>query len=175
MKKKAIIIMGPPTCGKGTQGELIEKENSHFKHISTGQLLRDLGDLSGNFVDDNFIMNLTEKETNKYEKNMIFVLDGIPRTLGQIPLILEKFDILKVIVINIDENEIRKRIEKRENEGSRKDARSIDKRINDYKTLTVPVVRFFKDNNPNLLEEINGNQNIEEIAKEIKNILEEIN
>lgn len=160
--------MGPPTCGKGTQGELIEKENSHFKHISTGEILRNMGDLSGNFVDDNFIMNLTEKEIKKYEKNTTFILDGIPRTKGQIPLVLEKFDIQKILVINIDENEIKKRIEKRENEGGRKDKRSIDKRIKDYNTLTAPVVDYFKDKNSSIFKEINGNQSIVDISKEIK-------
>ncbi len=89
-----LVFLGPPGCGKGTQAQyLCEKED--FFHLSTGQALRTeieaqspLGIriqdtmASGNYVDDETILELVEKNIAQLKvKNVLF--DGFPRTLDQ--------------------------------------------------------------------------------------------
>ena len=97
MKKKAsiLILMGPPGCGKGTQGDRIAEELKSPK-ISTGDLLRDeiksrtslgkklktiLG--KGEFVDDQIVLELLEERISKRSCEMGFILDGFPRNIAQ--------------------------------------------------------------------------------------------
>lgn len=91
-----IVLLGLPGSGKGTQGELLEKNHS-FKKLSTGDLLRlavknstDIGLKvekilsSGGLVSDE-IMNELVKEfiDNNIGKYFGFVFDGYPRTIKQ--------------------------------------------------------------------------------------------
>lgn len=122
---KGIIFIAPPTAGKGTQAEELEKKYK-FLHISTGDLLREeskketlealyinekLG--SGELVDDCLVLDLLEKKLESITEN--FILDGFPRNLNQavfLDKILDKFNIKKlyVIYIDIDEETAKQRI-----------------------------------------------------------------
>lgn len=90
-----IILLGPPGSGKGTQGESLEK-SLNIKRISTGDMLRnevnsnsDLGKQvqsiisSGRLVSDDVIMRLLELTIKSSEYENGFILDGVPRSLGQ--------------------------------------------------------------------------------------------
>ena len=89
-----IILLGAPGAGKGTQGDLIVNQFK-IKRISTGDLLREevrnktaLGLqvqqilTDGKLVPDDIIMSLTIQEISKNIASG-FILDGVPRTVGQ--------------------------------------------------------------------------------------------
>ena len=88
------IIIGPPGSGKGTQGDLLEK-NMGFKKISTGDILRahvkngtELGKKvssiidAGNFVSDEILAELVQLELKSHTEVPV-LLDGYPRNRKQ--------------------------------------------------------------------------------------------
>lgn len=98
--KKIVIMLGIPGSGKGTQAQILE-EKFAFKHISTGDLLRNIKDnhkkkletefqemlesmKKGILVSDELIYKLAFPEVKKIlDKNKGVVLDGAIRTLEQ--------------------------------------------------------------------------------------------
>ena len=184
------ILFGPPGAGKGTQAKmLIDK----FKivQISTGDMLRDevksqseLGKSAksimdrGDLVSDNIIIAMIKKRIQMSDCNNGFILDGFPRTLNQaieLDGLLEdlKIKIDNVIQIEVDENLLLERINKRalENESIRDDDNSsiLKNRIIVYKKDTMPVIDYYK--NLKKLNTINGMQSIEKVSQDILNIL----
>ena len=82
-------------------------------------------------------------------------------------------DIDKVIEINVDEDFLLKRINKRalESKITRDDDNSeiLKNRIVVYKKDTLPVLEYYK--NLNKLHSIDGMQNIEDVSKDIQKVL----
>ena len=184
------ILFGPPGAGKGTQAKmLIDKFN--IVQISTGDMLRDevksqsaLGKSAkaimdrGDLVSDNIIIAMIKKRIQMSDCNNGFILDGFPRTLNQaieLDGLLEdlKIKIDNVIQIEVDENLLLERINKRalENESIRNDDNSsiLKNRIIVYKKDTMPVIDYYK--NLKKLNTINGMQSIEKVSRDILNIL----
>ena len=90
-----LILLGAPSAGKGTQGELISKKLG-IPTISTGNMLREavangteLGKKvksimeSGALVPDELILDLVEERVAQPDCEKGFILDGVPRTLPQ--------------------------------------------------------------------------------------------
>ncbi len=119
MKKEIILFVGKQGAGKGTQAEVVSKEIG-FKHISTGELLRNLkGGLKkelnlyiekGILIPDELMLEILKKEMKKEDK---IILDGFPRNLRQAKLLDNLFKITKVIEIYISDEEAIKRLEGR--------------------------------------------------------------
>ena len=116
---KRLILLGPPGAGKGTQADLLCKE-LNIPKISTGDMLReaianqtDLGKEvssildSGALVSDEIIGSLLEERLSNDDCANGYLLDGVPRTLGQAS-ILEKMGIefTNVIEIKVDDEVI---------------------------------------------------------------------
>jgi adenylate kinase len=90
-----IVLVGPPGSGKGTQGDLLEKELA-VPHISSGDLLRgatragskegceakDFMD-RGQLVPDELVIGLLKKRVAAADCRAGFVLDGFPRSPEQ--------------------------------------------------------------------------------------------
>lgn len=161
-KRDAIILMGPPTCGKGTQAKLISQEFPNYIHISTGDLLRKSGDKSGKFVPGEDIMYRVDKKISKYEQNKKFILDGIPRTSKQIKMTFDRFNVEKIIYLQLDNKDIIARSKIRNRPG-----RNITDRIYDFNTLTKPAIEMLRIENNDLFVEIKGNQDINDIYTSI--------
>ena len=90
---KNIIFVAPPAAGKGTCSEVLTNK-FNYKHISTGDLLReariksdDLGQKiaqlmdSGKLVSDDIVLELLQRELEN--TNQDFILDGYPRNILQ--------------------------------------------------------------------------------------------
>ena len=126
---KCIILIAAPAAGKGTISKYIE-DKYNYKHISTGDLLRDevrkntnIGKEikpileKGSLVGDDIIEEVFKKEFNKTKSDII--LDGIPRTLTQAKMLdnldelSDNIEITKVINIDIDKDIAIERIENR--------------------------------------------------------------
>ena len=120
-----IIFIAPPAAGKGTQSFLLE-EKSNYKHISTGDLLREertkkteLGAniesiiSKGELVSDEIITTLLKNELKKL-KHQKFILDGYPRNIAQAETLENIFNELNIenygtIYLSLDEETATKR------------------------------------------------------------------
>lgn len=95
MRAHALILLGAPGAGKGTQAREIAR---HFgiPQISTGDILRDavkrqtaLGLAAkakmeaGELVPDEVVCGIVEERTNEADCQKGFILDGFPRTISQ--------------------------------------------------------------------------------------------
>ena len=184
-----IVIFGPPGAGKGTQSKFIVKKYNLYQ-LSTGDLLRDeiknkseLGTKissiinSGGLVWDEIVGNLIEKfvSRNEYKNKIIF--DGYPRTLTQaknLDNLLNSYGqkINVVLKLTVSLETIKKRISERQTQENRTDD-SEDIAIKRFKTFdesTKPVLEYYKKQK--LIKEVNGEQKIEVINKEIGDIID---
>ncbi len=183
-----IVIFGPPGAGKGTQSKFIV-ERFNMYQLSTGEFLRkemskntSIGKKissvinSGSLVSDKIVSDLIEKiiSDKQYQNRIIF--DGYPRNLNQaknLDNLLQRYKqkIHIVLKLSVSLETIKKRISER---------RSLEKRIDDveeiaikrYKTYeksTEPVIEYYKK--LNLLKVIDGENTINQINKEISDII----
>jgi len=116
---KNIILYGAPAAGKGTVCEQLT-EKYGYKHISTGQLFRELDENtilgkriksimeSGNLVDDETTAQLLRSKLENLVGHI--VLDGFPRNLNQAKILNEFFSDYVVINIDVDYETAKKRI-----------------------------------------------------------------
>lgn len=90
-----VVLVGPPGCGKGTQGGLLRRELA-IPHISSGDLLRDAADNGtedgraakdfmdrGQLVPDELVIGLIKARVARDDCGKGFVLDGFPRNPAQ--------------------------------------------------------------------------------------------
>ena len=117
------ILLGGPGAGKGTQANYV-KERYGIPQISTGDMLRaavkegtPLGleakkvMESGGLVSDEIILGLVKERIQQPDCAKGFLFDGFPRTLAQAEALkTDGVDIDCVIEIDVDDNEIIKRM-----------------------------------------------------------------
>jgi adenylate kinase len=112
---RALIFMGPPGAGKGTQARLAARKCG-LPHLSTGDMFRDaisrgtpLGKkvqpilASGALVPDELVMGMVEERLAQPDCARGFIFDGFPRTLPQaeqLDALLEKKGSGKPLVID---------------------------------------------------------------------------
>ncbi len=116
---KNIILYGAPAAGKGTQCEMLV-EKYGYKHISTGQLFRELDDSTefnreihdkiakGILIDDVTTAQLLKNKLDEF-KGLPVLLDGFPRNLNQAKILDDFFENYIIVNINISEEEAMKR------------------------------------------------------------------
>ena len=93
--KRALIFLGPPGAGKGTQAMQVAKVRG-LPHLSTGDMFRDhvgrgteLGLQAkpimerGELVPDAIVLGMVEERVARPDCANGFVLDGFPRTIPQ--------------------------------------------------------------------------------------------
>lgn len=118
-----IILLGGPGAGKGTQANYI-KDKYNIPQISTGDMLRaavkegtPLGLEAkkimdaGGLVSDDIILGLVKERIKQKDCENGFLLDGFPRTIPQAEAVKNQgIDVDYVVEINVDDNEIIKRM-----------------------------------------------------------------
>src|SRR5262245_22588344 len=95
MPKTAVILLGPPGAGKGTQARRIE-QFFRFPRISTGDMLREavrkgsaLGKKARRYIDDGDLVPdalvdaIVKARLGRKDCQRGFILDGYPRTIHQ--------------------------------------------------------------------------------------------
>lgn len=158
-----LVLFGPPGAGKGTQAEkLVKKYN--LIHLSTGDIFRaniknktDLGNLARSFMDkgqlvpDDVTIRMLETEVNKNSSAKGFIFDGFPRTIAQAEaldkfLTLKNTGISKVLALEVEEEELIKRIIGRGKDSGRADDQDesiVRNRITEYNNKTATLRNFY--------------------------------
>ena len=186
-----LIMFGPPGAGKGTQAARLE-ERYGLKQLSTGDMLRaavasgsDLGREvkavidAGDLVSDDIMVRMIEARIAEADCAKGFILDGFPRTEAQaeaLHTMLSKSGakIDAVIVMEVDEDELFKRIETRAKEAgdaARADdnADTLRKRLGVYKEQTAPVLPFYESKG--VLHKIDGMASMDDVTAQIEGVL----
>ncbi|GLR19180.1 adenylate kinase [Portibacter lacus] len=188
-----LILFGPPGSGKGTQAKkLVEKYN--LLHISTGDLFRyEIGNKTelglkaqafmekGELVPDEVTIGMLN---NKVEANPDvegYIFDGFPRTIPQAES-LDKLlkskgqQVAALIALNVDDDEIVKRLLERGKTSGRADDISeevIRKRIRVYNETTAVVYNYYDQFGKS--QSIEGKGSIEDIFGRISDRIEKLN
>ena len=182
MYKGNIVLLGPPGSGKGTLAKsLVDKYG--YSLISTGDILRDekksgseigkkINDIigKGNLVPDKLIFDIIEKKLSEIDGPVI--IDGTPRTIPQGEFLEKITDVGLVIFINASDETVKERIKQRGKTSGREDDQDpavAEKRLNQYKNETEPLVEFYK--NKGKLVTIDGEVGKEGVLKEVENVL----
>jgi len=92
---RAVIFLGPPGAGKGTQAKVLAQEFA-APHLSTGDMLREhvehgtsLGFEAqpimsrGDLVPDSLVLKMVAERIERPDSTHGFVFDGFPRTVAQ--------------------------------------------------------------------------------------------
>ncbi len=185
-----LIFFGPPGAGKGTQADLISNEYK-LPHLSTGNIFRNkllendqvsinLKKIidSGELISDQITNKIISERIEKDDCNKGFILDGYPRTIDQAVFLdkklkEKKLSISKIIDIKIDKKTIIDRIKSRSNIENRKDDNEevLETRISKYQTETKPLSDYYQSLYPLDYHDINGDQEIKKINRDILNFL----
>jgi adenylate kinase family enzyme len=189
MTPQTFVFYGIAGAGKGTQIKLLtdflkNKNGLEIIYASPGNEYRKItqidnyigslvkgplsrGELLPGFLTDSIMANIFISSLTP-EKNLI--ADGYPRAVDQsvsfekMIKFFERKDV-KIIYIEISKNEAIKRLKLR---GRHDDTdEGITKRFDEYVKSVVPSMNYFKDMENYTTLTINGEQNIEEVHKDI--------
>ena len=184
-----VVLFGPPGSGKGTQSERLI-ENYKLTHLSTGDILRqeiaaetELGLEArtrmnkGELVPDSVVIGMISSIIERTKDSNGFIFDGFPRTIAQAEALDEmlanhSMKVNLLIMLDVDEEELRKRLTLRGVKSGRGDDINVEvitNRINVYRTQTKPVSKFYKKQGKSF--PINGMQTEEEVYSDIAHIM----
>ncbi len=178
-KTLKIIIIGIQGSGKSTQGNLLSKQ-LHVPYLSTGHIFRELAKErsklgryikellhAGTLIPDNRTIKIVSEYLKRSEYISGYILDGFPRTLKQAEAFDEKID--EVIYLKVSDREALWRLSYREeHETEQRDDETlaaVRHRIELFHKFTEPVLHYY--HRKRLLIEVNGEQPVEKIHKEI--------
>ena len=158
-----LILFGPPGSGKGTQSARIA-EKYNLVHASTGDIFRaeirngsPLGQKvqgimeKGELIPDDLLVDVLKSALKRAVGNIDgIVLDGFPRTLRQahdLDKLLKESDesVSLVLALDVDEEEVVKRLLKRAQLEGRKDDTEevIRNRMKVYHSQTQPLMDYY--------------------------------
>lgn len=187
----AIILLGAPGAGKGTQAERISKRLD-VPAISTGAIFRDNMEAStplgiearsyidrGEFVPDTVTNPMVKARLSAPDVQNGFLLDGYPRTLEQAHALRDMLadlgtSIDLVLEIEVDEDEVVGRMMKRAEEQHRTDDTEpvMRHRLEVYRELTMPMATYYADQD--LLEVVDGSGTVDDVTERIFAILDSL-
>jgi len=202
-----IIMFGPPGSGKGTQAAMIA-ERYGIPHISTGDMFRaameqktELGMQiaermeKGILISDEITAKLVELRLKETDCTEGCILDGFPRTIAQAEALDSLIDLGFVIVLDVPDDVVLKRILNRRtcskcqritttDEGAqcqkcngelvkRSDEKEevIKHRLLVYHDQTAPLLEYYKPKDITYV--IDGTRTVEEIFQDIIKVLGE--
>lgn len=189
-----VVLFGPPAAGKGTQAKRIH-EKYGIAHLSTGDMLRaaiaqgtEIGKKAKALVDkgllvpDEIVVGIIAERIVAPDCAKGFVLDGFPRTVNQAKALDEMLKgktlaVDHVIVMEVNEAELIKRVENRAEEARRKgepvrpddDPETFKKRLAVYKAETAPILPYYKAQGK--IRRVDGMKTIDEVTAQIDAVL----
>ncbi|MEI2755302.1 MAG: adenylate kinase [Chitinophagaceae bacterium] len=185
-----LVLFGPPGSGKGTQSDKIVDEYD-LVHLSTGNLLRqEIKDKTplgleakafidkGQLVPDEVVIGMVNSYFDAHKGARGFLFDGFPRTIPQAKALdklldLKKTAISQVLMLEVDEEELIKRLVHRGKTSGRSDDADENvqrKRQEVYRKETLPVAEYYSKEKK--LKQINGMGTIGEIFERLSACIE---
>ena len=183
-----VIFFGPPGAGKGTQAKIIEEQYG-LKQLSTGDMLRteraksselgrQVGRLmdSGNLVPDDIVIALIAGCVDSEDCAGGVIFDGFPRTVAQAEALEAMLagrgkTIDLVLELQVDSDEILKRVNKRAKQEGRADDtyQALKVRLDLYKEYAAVVLPWYRARGSVLL--LDGQKPIDAVTDEIRGAL----
>jgi len=189
-----VVLFGPPAAGKGTQAKRIH-EKYGIAHLSTGDMLRaaiaqgtEIGKKAkaimdkGLLVPDEIVVGIIAERIVAPDCAKGFVLDGFPRTVNQAKALDEMLKgktlaVDHVVVMEVNEAELIKRVENRAEEARRKgepvraddDPETFKKRLAVYKAETAPILPYYEAQGK--IRRVDGMKSIDEVTAQIDAVL----
>lgn len=166
-RRPAILILGAPGAGKGTQGRILGSIPRFF-HCACGDVFRSLDTRTtvgrrfveyssrGELVPDELTIELWMAQVNNWADSHVYkpdidflVLDGIPRNVAQARMIDEYLHVHQVFHLSCpDRSELARRMRKRALKENRIDDASeqvIQNRIALYEAETKPILEHYRE------------------------------
>jgi len=175
-----LILIGIQGSGKSTQGNLLS-EKLNLPYLSTGHIFRELSKEktpagryiketvnAGYLVPDEKVLEIVSEYLSRPEYEKGYILDGFPRTVAQAEAF--KNGINKVIYLKVSDKEALWRISGRNDVREDETLPALRKRIDLFHRFTEPVLDYYKEKGT--LVEVDGEQSIEDILKEILSKIE---
>lgn len=159
----AIILLGAPGSGKGTQAERLA-ESLGLPHISTGAILRqavadgtELGRAArhimaaGRLVSDEIVLGIVEERVSAPDCRRGFILDGYPRNRAQARALGEVLSRLGatewIANIAVPAAELAARVRGRRGTDGRQDDSedAFRRRLEVYESESLPLLDYYGD------------------------------
>lgn len=182
----ALLLIGAPGSGKGTQGKILGTIPRFF-HCACGEVFRSLDTRTslgqefvryssrGELVPDELTIKLWEAQieswidTYYYKPDIdIMLLDGIPRNVRQAEMLESYLEVHQVFHLTCpNREELARRMRKRALKENRYDDASdavIQRRIETYEAETRPILEFYP---AELITQIDATQQPIEVVRDI--------
>ena len=181
--KKFIFILGPPLSGKSTLCKFLGK-NQQFQHLPLGEVIRNNEEFKvvinsylskGQLIPPEICLQILKEEMIVLEDDsLIYLLDGYPRSMGNLLLWYKHFSYepLMVINLNINEDLLINRLKHRQEVENRVDdnINSLKNRIESFHNDTMDVMSYYKEKN--LLYEVDADDLCINISQRIVKLLD---
>jgi len=178
-----LLFVGPPGAGKGTQASRVAVELG-VPHISTGEMFREQAaagsDLcqkvqaimaTGEYVPDELTVAMLEERLARPDASTGFILDGFPRTTGQVTALdalIGQDGLDAVVVLEVDEEELLRRLLSRGRGDDTEE--TIRNRFQVFHDQTAPLLEVYGGRG--LLVSVDGMGDIDEVKARILAALE---
>ena len=184
MDIKTVIFIGPQGSGKGTQIEKLKqvleaRDRRRVVDIQTGRRFRALAATQETFAEDKIASTLNtgvlqpdfittvlwgRAMLDQLDDKSHLLIDGFPRTVGQIPDLDDAFHFfgrgtIDVVHLATPEEVVRARMESR----ARLDdtSASIEERLRSYREETLPVIEYYRNRSETRVHDIDGQLSID--------------
>jgi len=184
-----VILMGPPGAGKGTQAARIA-ERFGIPAVSTGDIFRDniknrteLGQqvekilASGAYVPDEVTNDIVRDRLAQPDASNGFLLDGYPRTTGQVDALDEMLAVAghrldAAVELTVDEDALVERLTNRAGEQGRADDSEevVRERQALYRAETAPLIDLYHEHG--VLLRVDGMGTVNEVTERVVRALE---
>ncbi|MCU0678380.1 MAG: nucleoside monophosphate kinase [Candidatus Pacebacteria bacterium] len=186
MDIKTVIFIGPQGSGKGTQieklkGVLEARDRRRVVDIQTGRRFRALAATQETFAEDKIAATLNSgilqpdfittvlwgrAMLDQLDDKSHLLIDGFPRTVGQIPDLDDAFHffdrtLIDVVNLSTPEEVVRARMESRARLDDTND--SIEERLRWYREETLPVIEYYRNRPQTRVHDIDGTLSIDEV------------
>lgn len=192
MNSRATLFFGRSGCGKGTQAKLLadflKSQGREVAYIETGSKFREFlntdnysGKLIGNILKDGKLIPVflpiwiwTDILVKNFTGEQDLVLDGLCRRYEESVALDSAFDFYKIekpniVLINVSKEWSYARMMERKRADDTPE--KIQNRLDWYEKDVVPSINYFKEKDGYNFIEINGEQSIENVHKDIIKVL----
>jgi adenylate kinase len=186
-RPEVVLLMGPPGAGKGTQAALLA-EGRGLRKLSTGDMLRGHVDRgtelgvrakgimdAGELVPDELIVAMVRSEVDGM-RPVRALFDGFPRTPVQAAALDkllhdEGVELTAAVALEVDEDELVRRLEGRARQEGRSDDNeaTIRNRMAVYQRQTQPLLEYYETRGK--LSRVSGMGSVEDVFERIAKVL----